>query len=572
MYSRNGNLLAGKYREYILPTILTSMAVSMSNIINSIAVGQLMGSTALSAVGLASPLIYCCNAIFMLFAIGGVTCASIAQGKRDTRLANVFYTLCHIGGVLAMALLAVIVLLFAEPITKTLTAGDPALYDMTLAYIRPIGLVGMPMTLVMTTAQFMRLDGKPKMAGIVAIFANVINILLVLLFVGYLKTGIAGAAWSMVLGYTAGIIFVIRYLLTKNRAFTFIAVRVADIKSVKGIIRLGSPKALMQGFSFLRTICLNALVLIAVGSIGVAALTICVNATLLANVFVSGTGDAMLPIVGTLYGEKDKNGIRYILQSAFKILLVASIALAVFFVLTPEFVVKLFGVNDEGEIVIAAAALRIYAFSLPFYALNILMQNFYQTTGKVSLSILSTFLNTFGFAVIFAVILMKLGGNSIWFFFLCAEIATTAVVQLTALFMRRNGKYEGILMLEKESDVKTWDGSARLDGHCAADISGLINEFCSENGVDELKVQALRVAVSDKITSITGKNRKPDAWIDVILQIRSDGILVNLRCDAEFDRLSADSGKPVDTHTVDSGVTKIDTTVLGFHCFQIALS
>ena len=104
MYERSGILVKQKFREYLLPTVLTSMAISMASVVDGIIVGSLLGDTALAAIGLSSPIIFCINLIYMLFAIGGLTCASIALGKRDTRRANRIFTLSIGGGISAMLL------------------------------------------------------------------------------------------------------------------------------------------------------------------------------------------------------------------------------------------------------------------------------------------------------------------------------------------------------------------------------------------------------------------------------------------------------------------------------------
>ena len=82
MYERSGNIIRQKFREYLLPTVLTSMAISMASVVDGVIVGSLLGDTALAAVGLSGPVIFCINLIYMLFGIGGLTCASIAKGKR----------------------------------------------------------------------------------------------------------------------------------------------------------------------------------------------------------------------------------------------------------------------------------------------------------------------------------------------------------------------------------------------------------------------------------------------------------------------------------------------------------
>ena len=65
MYERSGHIIRQKFREYLLPTVMTSMAISMASVVDGIIVGILLGEVALAAVGLSGPIIFCINLIYM---------------------------------------------------------------------------------------------------------------------------------------------------------------------------------------------------------------------------------------------------------------------------------------------------------------------------------------------------------------------------------------------------------------------------------------------------------------------------------------------------------------------------
>ena len=71
MYKRSGQIIRQKFGEYLLPTVLTSMAISMASVVDGIIVGSLLGEVALAAVGLSGPLIFCINLIYMLLPSAG---------------------------------------------------------------------------------------------------------------------------------------------------------------------------------------------------------------------------------------------------------------------------------------------------------------------------------------------------------------------------------------------------------------------------------------------------------------------------------------------------------------------
>ena len=55
LLKRNGNIINKKYLEYFLPTVLTAMANNIAIMVDSVLVGQLVGSTSMAAINLLSP-------------------------------------------------------------------------------------------------------------------------------------------------------------------------------------------------------------------------------------------------------------------------------------------------------------------------------------------------------------------------------------------------------------------------------------------------------------------------------------------------------------------------------------
>jgi Na+-driven multidrug efflux pump len=115
--------------------------------------------------------------------------------------------------------------------------------------------------------------------------------------------------------------------MNKNRSFRFSFPRKGEFKVLADILRTGLPKALTQLTSFLRSIVLNALVMFSLGSIGMSVMTVCINVLMISGIFVGGTSDALLPIVGTLFGERDYYGIRQTVKSAYRVLAAACLCL-----------------------------------------------------------------------------------------------------------------------------------------------------------------------------------------------------------------------------------------------------
>lgn len=539
MYERTDTLVQKKFREYLFPTIMTSLAISLASVIDSVIVGNLLGDVALAAVGLSGPVIFCINTIYMLFGIGGITCTSIAKGRREDERANQIFTLTMALGMASMVLFLIMMFVLMEPITMTLAAGDAKLAGLTADYLRPLLFTGPALMFSSGMALFIRTDGRPKSSAVIVVIANAVNLLLDFILISFLDTGIAGAGLSTSLGYAAGAMIVIPYLLSKDRSFRFVLPKREEMGEIRGILLTGLPKALTQSTSFLRSIVLNGIVMVSLGSIGMSVMTVCINVLMISNIFVNGTSDALLPIVGTLFGERDYYGIRKAVNSAYRVLIVSCIALVAFFIIAPQIVGMWFGITSEEGLAVLVPALRLFAVYLPFNAFNMVLQNFYTTTGREKIASSIALLDGFIFVSIFALLLSMIDSNLFWLCYACSGAATTAFVLIIGAYIRRRENVRSLLLLREENESRAvWDITIHATAEEATGLSEQVIGFCLQNGVDPLTSNRMGVAVEEmavNTASIAHKNRKPGV-IDILLHITEDKLIIRFRDDgAIFD-------------------------------------
>ncbi len=546
MFERSGELVSGKFREYLIPTLLMTMSVFISNVVNSMLVGNLLGETALSAVGLAGPVIYCINAVFYLFAAGGMTCTLIAKGSRDEDAAQSLFTLTFAGGILAMSVLTGVILVFMEPMTRCLAGGQADLQELTAAYLTPLAFVGPVNLLVVGMALFARADGLPKAAAMIAIITNVANLVFAYVLTEFAELGIAGAGLATVLGNVVGMFVLIPYFRSRERTFRFAWPGTHSGSQLLSILRYGSPRALNQLFSFFRTLILNSLIMGIAGATGVAALAVCLNALMLTSMFIAGTNDTLLPIVGILFGERDYAGIRFALRSALKVLTAACLAMLLLFELAPGQVAALFGIVSPEGLAVVVPALRLYALSLPLYGINFMMQNFYQTTGRVRFASTIATLNGFVCIVFFAFVLSKLHVNGVWLAFLLSEAVTLAIIILTARRMTARaaatgGNVTGLLLLPNTTQGPELDVTIPAAVEHAVRLSENVITFCREHGMDSSGANRIGLAIEEMAvnTARFGHRGNKVGRIDVLVRFTDDDVIVRMRDDGvPFDPAS----------------------------------
>ena len=531
MYARNQLLVTHKFREFLLSALLMSSAVSLATVVDSIIVGRLLGSVALSAVGLAAPVIYGLNLLHLLFSVGGLATASIVKGRRDHKTADQLFTVSLLSGFVCITLYALVILLLAEPLSFTLSRGNALVQPQVLAYLRPLVLAGLPLTFSFGLAQFHRIDGNPKASAVVALAANAVNLVLDYVLIRFAHMGIAGAGLSTTLGYLAGAGLVLPYLFSKKRSFHFAWPGKKLWSRLGHIIRVGLPKGLNQGTSLLRSLVLNSLVMATLGPPGMAAMAVCINALAITAIFITSSSDAMLPIVGTLYGEGDALGMRATAKTASRVILSASSLMAAFFLAWPRLVGGWFGIVTPQDLAVMVPALRLFALSLPFYAINTLLQNFYATTGHEKIASYMAALDGFGFVVLFAFILVRVDLQLFWLCYLCSELATLTFALLMGRQLRRREPLTGLLLLREEEAGALWEVTIPAEVEAAVGVSEEVIAFGHQNGLPPALSNRIGVAIEEMAvnTAIHGKTKNKNTRLDIRVRLTDDQVIISLR-------------------------------------------
>ena len=535
MFERSGELLGKKFREYLPSTLLTMMAISLATVVDSIIVGNLLGERALSAVGLAMPIINFINMIFLLFTAGGAACAAIAKGQRKEEKANRIFTLTFAVGLAVMVVFVLILFALRGFMAAAMSHESAEVEQLLYAFLGPMVFCGVPMMISMGMANFARTDGFPRTSAIIALVSNIVNLALDYTLIRFFNTGIAGAAISTVLGYVVGVFVLIPYFRSKYRTFRFVRVGTKDAPLLGELLRVGTPRGLFQGMSMLRGTVMNGLIMATLGPAGMSAMTLCNNAQMLTVVFISGTNDTLLPITGTLYGEKDYKGIRFTVKTSLRVMLITCLLMLSIFLLAPQAVGWLFGIRTAEGVAAMVPALRLYALSLPLYGVTMLLQNFFQTTSRIKLSTAIVVMHIFLFVVLFALPLSQAdGGSLIWLAYLFAEIATLLVVWAVSRRVRQKEGVNGILLLPDEQDTAAMDLSVPATLQAASGLSQQVIDFCKRQGADEKSATRLGVAAEEMVANTAkyghaGKHGVIDVLVrrvgdEFILRLRDDGV------------------------------------------------
>ncbi|WP_165023809.1 MATE family efflux transporter [Dysgonomonas sp. ZJ279] len=374
--------------QYAIPAIIGTTVNALYNIIDRFFLGNApdLGDDAISAIGIALPLMTVMTAVGMLVGAGSASRISIYMGMGDKESAEKV-----LGNALLLSLLftlptTVILLVFTNSIL-TLSGADGKVFEYAqefLYYLLPGSIFA---TMCFGFNNMMRASGYPQKAMFTMLISVVANIILAPLFIFVFKLGIKGAAIATVISMFIGLCFVMHHFMNRNSMLRlrWSYVRL-DAKIVKAIVSIGlSPFFIQISASTVIFLIIHQLQIYG-GKVAVGAYTIANTLVMLILMTMIGLTQGMQPIVGYNYGAKRFNRVKETLNYTIKVgICIGAIGLIIGLLL-PDIIVKPF--NPSPLLATESArALNIVTLMLPLVGFQIVVTNFFQSIGMAKKSI-----------------------------------------------------------------------------------------------------------------------------------------------------------------------------------------
>jgi len=543
-YLRHSGLLDQKYKDFFVPTILTSMSTTMSIVVDSIIVGNFLGAASLAAVNLVMPIMMGYMTLAMLLGMGAATAISVAKGQHQDQFANdVFTTSLMVMLLFSVGLISLQTFYLND--LSHLLSKDPVLYPLVKSYLQ-ILIYCTPLFVVTTGMVFcLRTDGKVKLASTILIVANVANLIFDLVYMGYFKMGISGSSLATVSGYAVGAGVLSTYIFAKDRTLCFnfklLKKPFSVIANTQKILKVGCPAAMSSVLMMLKILSLNTIILTVAGRSGMVAFSVCISCLSLVSMFISGAAQSMMPIVGTLFGEKDYTGIRFVVKRALQVLLITTAVAVIVLEVSPGFILTVFGVTDAADHIVGIPAVRIFAVSLVGTSISYLALYYYMTIGKRRIANAISVVQGFAIVVPAAFVLSKFFGiNGVWIAFIIAEVVTLLMVWGYCFYMKKQApqKYKDPLLLDMEmvvsNNVLELTVENRMDYF--EDLFDNICVFLKHHGATLALCQKIEVSLREMMTNITkhGYSKNSKAFIDLRITIEGDSACMVIRDGGRF--------------------------------------
>ncbi len=429
-----------------VPASIGILVMSLNILIDSIFVGNWIGSIAIAAINVVLPVSFFIAALGMAIGIGGSSIISRALGAENKERA-----LRTFGNQITLTLLCtvsliIIGLIFVDDIIPKF-GGKGDIFDPAKIYY-VIVLYGVPILgFAMMGNTVIRAEGKPKFAMIAMIIPTVGNLLMDYVFINVLDMGMHGAAWATTGSYLACFSYIFWFFTTKNSELK-IGWRHLGLQKdiVSEIASLGGVTLARQAVVSITYLLMNN-ILFDIGQEGLVAVYAIIGRMLMFALFpVFGVTQGFLPIAGYNYGAQQYPRVRESINTAIKYAALVATLVFIGLMIFPHEITSLF-LSDNPNLSPKELALNQFVLShsaepmrwvfaaTPIIALQLIGAAYFQSVGKAIPALLLTLSRQGFFFIPLVLILPKFYGElGVWISFPIADVLSTIV---TGYFLNR---------------------------------------------------------------------------------------------------------------------------------------
>ncbi|TDE04408.1 MATE family efflux transporter [Flavobacterium sandaracinum] len=416
-----------------VPSSIGILFMSVNILIDTIFVGQWIGSLAIAAVTVVLPITFFISSLGMAIGVGGGSVLSRALGANDKEKA-----LHTFGNQIMMTFLlaSVFVLfgLFFSDEMLLLFGAKGAIMEPAKEFFTPI-IISVPfLALCMMGNNVIRAEGKAKFAMVAMIIPAFVNIALDILFIKYLDLGMLGAALATAISYFTCFLFVLWFFVFKSELQLKMKHFKFKMPIVKEISELSFVTFSRQGVVSILSIILNHTLYTYGGEHSVAIYGIISRMLMFALFPILGITQGFLPIAGFNYGAGNYSRVKESVQLSIKY---AAILASLIFVVILIFAKPIVAVFTTDALVIdqTPEALRWVFAASPIIAVQLIGAAYFQAAGKAKKALLLT-LSKQGFFLIPLVLILPnfLGIFGVWIAFPIADVLSTI---LTGYFLKK---------------------------------------------------------------------------------------------------------------------------------------
>ena len=417
-----------------IPAVIAQIVNLLYNIVDRIYIGHIpnIGASALTGVGLFTPILMLVNAFAMLAGAGGAPRAAIFMGAKENKKAEKVVGNCFCLLLILAIILTVVMFIFAPQLLVLFGASDVTLpYALTYSRIYIIGTIAI--LIVMGMNPFITTQGFSKIAMLTTVIGAVINIILDPIFIFVLNMGVAGAALATILSQSVGAIWILKFLTGKQ---TILKIKKENIRLEKEYIvpcvSLGVSSFVMLSTESLLSIAFTSSLAKFGGDVAVGSMTIITSVSQLLTMPLQGICQGGQPIMSYNFGARKNDRVKKAFFLQFK----TCVGYAVLFWLAMMFIPYVFAgifTSDKTLTTYTSWALRIYMAGIFSTGLQISCQQGFMALGQAKISLLLACLRKIILLIPLILILPHFISNQVFAVFLAEPVSDILAASITTL-------------------------------------------------------------------------------------------------------------------------------------------
>lgn len=371
---------------YAIPAVIAMTASSLYNMVDSIFIGQGVGTMAISGLAITFPLMNLSAAFGSLVGVGAATLMSVRLGQKDYDTAQHILGNVTVLNLILGSLFGILALVFLDPILYFFGASE-ATIPYARDYMQIIMLGNVVTHSYLGLNALLRSAGHPQMAMYFTILTVIINTILDPLFIYSFDMGIRGAAYATIIAQIIALACQFYIFSKPNEALHFKrGIYKLKKKIVIDTFSIGLSPFLMNSCACLVVIIINRSLSEQGGDLAIGAYGILNRVLFLFIMIVLGINQGMQPIAGYNFGARQMDRVfrvlRYTIYSATVVTTIGFLMGEI----VPEWCARAFTSNEE-LIQMTAHGMRIIVIFYPLIGFQIATTNFFQSIGYAGKSI-----------------------------------------------------------------------------------------------------------------------------------------------------------------------------------------
>ncbi len=417
-----------------LPAVIAQIVNLLYNIVDRIYIGHIqnIGASALTGVGLFTPILMMINAFAMFSGSGGAPKASILLGAKENEKAEKVIGNCFSLTLILAIILTILFYIFAPQLLTFFGASEVTLpYALEYARIYILGTI--TVLIVMGMNPFITIQGFAKTSMMTTIIGAIINIVLDPIFIFLFDMGVKGAAIATVLSQAVGALWILKFLTGKK---TILKLKKENMKIKKDILfpclALGSSSFVMVSTESLLSITFTSSLSQYGGDLAVGAMTIITSVSQLCSMPLQGICQGGQTIISYNFGARKKDRVK---KAFFLELFVCVTYATIFWIMMMLFPKTFAGIftSDASLSEYTANVLRIYMIGIFATGFQISCQNSFVGLGQAKISLFLAILRKLILLIPLILILPMFMSNQVFAVFIAEPISDILAATITTI-------------------------------------------------------------------------------------------------------------------------------------------